>query len=56
MNSKKLWSIHNPQNGHWVYVLASSYDNALKAARTVEDGYNGGMVCVYDFTPDIITD
>ena len=28
MDSKKLWAIHNSENGHWIYVLASSFDNA----------------------------
>ena len=56
MDNKKLWAIHNSENGHWIYVLASSYDNALKAARTVESGYNGGRVCDYDLAPNIIAD
>ena len=56
MDNKKLWALHNPTNGHWLYIWASSFDKALAAARKIEPGYNGGQVLDEKYWSLIIAD
>lgn len=55
-NEKKMYAIHNSKNGHWIYVLASNFDNAIAAARKIEPDYNGGRRICQFRKPDIIAD
>jgi hypothetical protein len=52
--NKKLWAIYNGND--WIYVLASSFDKAVKAAREIDQKYSGGMIVENFITPDIIAD